>query len=77
MLCGSLGEYRGITRVGRELKCNVSECEVISGWHNKSKVAMSATALSGRDGMSVSIDFLGEELKQGVGGGADDGVRQG
>jgi len=70
-------EDRGVTRVHRELKSNVSECKVISSWHNEAEVAMAATATRGRDGASVSVDFLGEELERGVGGGADDGSQAG
>jgi len=77
MLSGTSREDRGITRVCRELKSNVSECKIASGGHDKSKMAVAATTSSGRDGTGISVDFLGKKFKRGVGGGADNGHKAG
>jgi len=66
---GSTGwNDRSVTRMCRELECNTGKCEVVSiGHDDKAKMTMVATAMSGRDGTCIGINFLGEEFEQGVG----------
>jgi len=45
-----------------ELEGNTGKCEVVGSGHDKTKVTMAATAMSGRDGMCIGINFLGEEF---------------
>jgi len=53
-------------RVHGELKLNTSKSCVGSVRHDKSKVTMESTAMHGRDGMCIGVDFFGEKFDGGI-----------
>jgi len=53
-------------RVCRELKLNSSKSHVGSIGHDKAEVTMETTAMCGRDGMGIGVDFFGEKFDGGI-----------